>query len=78
MRMGENEAGQERLLLAGRALAGLEPFRAMAHDEIARMRTDEGAPGGGVAAAVLGEHRAVAVLGGERRHAGDQRLDVAG
>jgi class 3 adenylate cyclase/tetratricopeptide (TPR) repeat protein len=41
------------------------------------MRADQRTTGGGVAAAIVREDRAVAVLGGECRHVGDERLDLA-
>ena len=60
--MGEDEADQQRLLLAGRGRRGRHVLGAVAHDEVGGLRADKGAPGGAVAGAAVAQERAVAVL----------------
>ena len=75
--MGEREAHQQRLLLAGRGAGGRRVLGPVPDREIADVRADQRAAGGGVAAAIVAQERAVAVLGVERRAARDERLDLA-
>ena len=49
-RMGEHQADQQRLLLAGRGLRGGRPLGAVPDQEVGDMRTDQRATGSGVAA----------------------------
>ena len=68
-RVGEREPDDQRLLLAGRGAAGRRVLGPMPDREIAEMRADQRAAGGGVAAAVVAQDRPVAVLGVQRRPA---------
>src|SRR3546814_16145577 len=53
--MGEDEAEQQRLLLACRAEGGGLVLAEMGDGEIGAVRTSKGSPGGGVAGAARGE-----------------------
>ena len=57
--MGEHQPDQQRLLLAGRGAARLALLGAMQYDEIAGLRPDQGASGGGVAGAIVAQQGAV-------------------
>ena len=61
-RLREDEADEERLLLAGRAALRRHLLRAVADEEIGEMRPEEGASGSGVARALGAKERAIAVL----------------
>ena len=66
-RMGEREADDQRLLLAGRGSRGRRLLRPMPDQKIAEMRADQRASRRGVAAAIIAQARPVAVLRLERR-----------
>ncbi len=51
-RMRQHQPDEERLLLAGRGARGRRVLRSVADGEIAEMRANERAPGGGVAGAI--------------------------
>ena len=76
-RLGEDEADEKRLLLAGRGGAGSDVLRAMPHREIGGLRADKGAAGGAVAGPALAQDGAVAVLGVDGGVRGDERVDLA-
>ena len=75
--MGQHEAHQKGLLFAGGAARGLRLFGAMTHRKVARLRADEGAPGGGVPAPVGAQQGAVAILHLKGGHGGQHLLDLA-
>ena len=54
-RMGEHQPDQQRLLLAGRGAGGRRVLRPVPDGEIADMRADQRAAGGGVAAAIVAQ-----------------------
>jgi len=58
----EDEADQQRLLFAGRGVAGRHLLRRVDHLQVGQMRAIEGAAGGGVAHPVAAQQGAVAVL----------------
>ena len=65
--MGERQPDQQRLLLAGRGAPGLALLGAVAHDQVARLRPDQRAAGGGVAGAIVAQQGAKEFFGFERR-----------
>ena len=75
--MGQHQADEKRLLLAGRGACGGRVLRPVPDVEIADMGPDQRASGGGVAAAIVAQQRAVAILRLQRRAARRQRLDLA-
>ena len=75
--MGQHEADEERLLLAGRGVGGGDAFRAMHDVEVGEMRPGERAPGRGVARAALAKLAAIAVLDRDRGLLHEHRLHPA-
>ena len=75
--MREHQPDQQRLLLAGRGLRRGRALGAVKRDEIGQMRADQRAPGRRVAAAIVAQRRAVAILGGERGMFAAEALDFA-
>ena len=74
--MGEDEADEKGLLLARGGGDGRNVLRAVAHEHVGRLRTDQRAPGRAIAGTVIPQDRPVAVLGVDRRKAADERVDV--
>ena len=61
-RLGEHQADEQRLLLAGRAGLRRHLLRRVTNEKIGEMRAEEGAAGGGIARALGGEECAIAIL----------------
>ncbi len=61
-RMGEHKTDEKRLLLARRGPPRLDVLGAVPNQEVGRLRTDEGAPGGPVARAASAQPVAVEIL----------------
>src|ERR1700678_3057535 len=76
-RMGERESDDQRLLLAGRGRGRRCLFWPVPDQKIGKMRADEGAAGGGVAAAIVAQARPVVVFRLERRPAAGHGFDLA-
>ena len=75
--MGQHEADQQRLLLAGRGGRRRHVLGAVAHDEVAGLRPRQGAPGRTVPRAAAREGEAEAILRLDRRPDRDEVVEVA-
>ena len=75
--MRQDNADQQRLLLAGRREFGRHVLRLVAHGEVGAMRSLQRAPGGAVAVAPIGQRAAIDLLDFDRRHDMDQLFQRA-
>ena len=75
--MGEDEADEQCLLLAGRSVSGGDAFVGVGHLEIGQVWSVAGPARGGVAGAIVAQHRAVALLDLDGRVLGDQLFHPA-
>ena len=66
-RMGERKPDDQRFLLAGRRCSGRRLLGPMPDQKIGKMRPDQRAAGGGVAAAIVAQGLTVAVFRRQRR-----------
>ena len=76
-RVGERKPDDQRFLLAGRRRSGRRLLRPMPDQKIGKVRPDQGAARGGVAAPIVTQGLTVAVFHRQRRPAFGHGLDLA-